>query len=1221
MKRWKLTPLLDLKRQLTASGDEPGSRKVIELIDKWQAGGLAVAFSGHFSAGKSSLINALCGRPLLPSGPIPTSANLVRIVYGTEERVTVHGPAGTERISTHALAEACRDGAAFTRIEIETPSELLSGGLSLLDTPGVDSTDDAHRLATESSLHLADAVFFVSDYNHVLSETNLVFLRKLEDLQKPYVILVNQVDKHRAGEMPFDAYRRSVEQAFRDWQLQPEGVLYVSVKEPGHPLSEWNRLIRLLAGLKRHADTVARSGIVRSALGIIQAHADQCFPAEEGETEDELTHRAAEAASRLRDIREQLAAIRGEPDGQRDQFAAELGRLIDNAPLMTAEVRALAGAYLASRKPGFKVGLLFSAAKTREEQAARLAAFQQALAAQLETGLVRHLKQWLGDESAFRVELDGGQLAEAVQEGAVFSDAYTMTYCRMLEQSIKNRYRRQALTVHEETVLAASRQATEIKLAELAPALQEAEVAHRHAEARLAAWRNRETLMAKLSEPFREMAAIAPFPPGLMEDEAVEGRGVGPEKQGDRPVTGVAAEAVAVSAAAKAEASVAMAAGLEKMPRSIQAEQQLAQPAGDAFRYRTILEQAADRLEEAAAMLQDTPVFNDEREGLLARADKLRRHRFTAALFGAFSAGKSSFANALLGEAVLPVSPNPTTAAINAILPPEPAHPHGTATICMKTAEQLQADLHYSLSMLGLSPDGVHSPEDALAVMDKGLQGRIPLRGRAHASFLRAAAEGYAAAKDKLGTAWQADLAEYQAHVADEQKSCFIQSIDLYLASPLAEQGVVMVDTPGADSIHARHTGVTFNYIRQADAIVFVTYYNHAFSRADRQFLEQLGRVKDAFELDRMFFLVNAADLADSETELADVLDYVEKELVRYGIRQPRLFAVSSREGLAAKQAGDRNGLIQSGFASFEAAFARFASGELAETFLRSAQVELQSMDYRLRQLAVQSETDAALRLEKAEAIRATAPGLLNEWQAEVAGRGGERLRREAEELAHHVKQRIRYRFGDWFTEAFHPSVLQQDGRDMGIALTSAWRELAQAVKTDVTGEMLATGLRLEQFVAREVHTWLADVTERLQQTWPEWSARGWEPGESEGMDLAVGLELDDVSARALGRKFKNAKAFFEGNGRQEMRDWLEDLLLAAASAYADKCTDQLIAGLTDRYERLLADANDFVQGELLRFARIYGGEDSVDTDWQGMATRIGELAAAFATMRPVATD
>ena len=41
--------------------------------------------------------------------------------------------------------------------------------------------------------------------------------------------------------------------------------------------------------------------------------------------------------------------------------------------------------------------------------------------------------------------------------------------------------------------------------------------------------------------------------------------------------------------------------------------------------------------------------------------------------------------------------------------------------------------------------------------------------------------------------------------------------------------------------MNARHTDVAFHYIKNADAILFVTYYNHAFSQADRRFLTQLG--------------------------------------------------------------------------------------------------------------------------------------------------------------------------------------------------------------------------------------------------------------------------------------------------------------------------------------------------------------------------------------------
>ena len=66
-------------------------------------------------------------------------------------------------------------------------------------------------------------------------------------------------------------------------------------------------------------------------------------------------------------------------------------------------------------------------------------------------------------------------------------------------------------------------------------------------------------------------------------------------------------------------------------------------------------------------------------------------------MFGAFSAGKSSFANALLGEGLLPVSPNPTTAAINKIMPIDSSHPHGTVLVKLKSQESLMGDVNRSL--------------------------------------------------------------------------------------------------------------------------------------------------------------------------------------------------------------------------------------------------------------------------------------------------------------------------------------------------------------------------------------------------------------------------------------------------------------------------------------------------------------------------------------------
>src|SRR5699024_3597381 len=115
-------------------------------------------------------------------------------------------------------------------------------------------------------------------------------------------------------------------------------------------------------------------------------------------------------------------------------------------------------------------------------------------------------------------------------------------------------------------------------------------------------------------------------------------------------------------------------------------------------------------------------------------------------------------------------------------------------------------------------------------------------------------------------------------------------------------KGITLVDTPGADSVNARHTNVAFDYIKEADAILYVTYFNHAITSADSDFLVQLGRVKEAFELDIMFFIVNAFDLSQSEADLNLLLQYMEDQLLQFGIRHTKIFPVSSKSSLEEKE-------------------------------------------------------------------------------------------------------------------------------------------------------------------------------------------------------------------------------------------------------------------------------------------------------------------------------
>src|SRR5690606_37963185 len=140
--------------------------------------------------------------------------------------------------------------------------------------------------------------------------------------------------------------------------------------------------------------------------------------------------------------------------------------------------------------------------------------------------------------------------------------------------------------------------------------------------------------------------------------------------------------------------------------------------------------------------------------------------------------------------------------------------------------------------------------------------------------------KGYEQAKDHIGKTITVSMEDFEQYVTDETRACYIELVTMYYDCSLTRLGITLVDTPGSNSVNARHTNVAFDYIKYADAILYVTYYNHALSRADKDFLMQLGRIKESFELDKMFFIINASDLAADESELSLVKEYVQEQLL-----------------------------------------------------------------------------------------------------------------------------------------------------------------------------------------------------------------------------------------------------------------------------------------------------------------------------------------------------
>ncbi len=132
-----------------------------------------VAFVGPFSGGKSSLINALMGKPdLMPVGVTPTTDHISLLRWGDEP----------DRIASGAEVES-----------VFYPSPLLKK-VAFVDTPGLESIFKQHEETTRSFLHRSDVVFMVMLATQAMTARNLEYLQQLRDYGTKVIILINQVD-------------------------------------------------------------------------------------------------------------------------------------------------------------------------------------------------------------------------------------------------------------------------------------------------------------------------------------------------------------------------------------------------------------------------------------------------------------------------------------------------------------------------------------------------------------------------------------------------------------------------------------------------------------------------------------------------------------------------------------------------------------------------------------------------------------------------------------------------------------------------------------------------------------------------------------------------------------------------------------------------------------------------------------------------------------------
>ena len=178
-----------------------------KLADRLENKKITIAVIGQFKRGKTTLINTILGRPILPVGIVPITAAITRIEYAQPEGTagdiaTVYFRNGLcEEVPAADLhmyiseQENHDNERDVAEVELLTDAEFLKDGLTLVDTPGVGSVHENNSKSAVDFAKESDGVVFMLSVDSPLNQIEVDFLRKVRRFAGKFYFAVNKIDR------------------------------------------------------------------------------------------------------------------------------------------------------------------------------------------------------------------------------------------------------------------------------------------------------------------------------------------------------------------------------------------------------------------------------------------------------------------------------------------------------------------------------------------------------------------------------------------------------------------------------------------------------------------------------------------------------------------------------------------------------------------------------------------------------------------------------------------------------------------------------------------------------------------------------------------------------------------------------------------------------------------------------------------------------------------
>ena len=193
--------LLQLSERLAQSGAVKNNEKLEAIRLNLQQEKFRLVILGQFKRGKSTLINALLGKRVLPSDVIPVTAVITELKYGPKREAVIFFHEGAPRtVPVGQLAdfvaesENPKNKKNVDKVEITCPSPFLSDGLIVVDTPGIGSIHEHNTRLTNEYIPNADAAVFLFSADPPLTELEQAFIKLILPIVPKIFYVLNKKD-------------------------------------------------------------------------------------------------------------------------------------------------------------------------------------------------------------------------------------------------------------------------------------------------------------------------------------------------------------------------------------------------------------------------------------------------------------------------------------------------------------------------------------------------------------------------------------------------------------------------------------------------------------------------------------------------------------------------------------------------------------------------------------------------------------------------------------------------------------------------------------------------------------------------------------------------------------------------------------------------------------------------------------------------------------------